>query len=421
MTIVAWIDKKRMTSPPSPDIYRRRDFFSFISGRFLATAAMQVQSVAIGWQIYDIERTPLALGLVGACQFLPMFLLILPAGEIADRLDQRRVYAGALAVQGLCAALFLVLSLAAPRHALPFYLILILFGAARGFSAPSGSSLLAFLVPPERLARSIALNSSVFTTAVIAGPSLGGLLYVFGPLATYSVCMVFFALSAVLVMGLGGRQVDRGSQHEASRFARVVEGIRFVRERPVVMGAISLDLFAVLLGGAVALLPVYARDILHVGPAGLGILRSAPAVGAGLTALALARWPIERRSGISMFACVAIFGLATIVFGLSTSFAVSLAALAVTGASDMVSVYVRSSLINFATPDRMRGRVGAVNMLFIGASNELGEFESGITAALFGTVRAVVIGGLGTLAVVAAWMKLFPPLRDVDRLTDVSA
>jgi len=409
-----------MPSPPSP-LYRRRDFFSFIFGRFLATAAMQVQSVAIGWQIYDIERTPLALGLVGACQFLPMFLLTLPAGEIADRLDQRRVYAGALAVQGLCAALFLVLSLTAPRNALPFYLILILFGAARGFSAPSGSSLLAFLVPPERLARSIALNSSVFTTAVIAGPSLGGLLYIFGPLATYSVCMVFFFLSAVLAMGLGGRQVDRSNQHEASRFARVVEGIRFVRERPVVMGAISLDLFAVLLGGAVALLPVYARDILHVGPAGLGILRSAPAVGAALTALALARWPIERRSGVSMFACVAIFGLATIVFGLSTSFAVSLVALAVTGASDMVSVYVRTSLINFATPDRMRGRVGAVNMLFIGASNELGEFESGITAALFGTVRAVVIGGVGTLAVVAVWMKLFPPLRDVDRLTDVSA
>ena len=409
-----------MTSPLSP-VYRRRDFVSFISGRFLATAAMQVQSVAIGWQIYDIERTPLALGLVGACQFLPMFLLTLPAGEIADRLDQRRVFAAALAVQALCSALFLILSLTAPRNALPFYLILVLFGAARGFSAPAGSSLLAFLVPPERLARSIALNSSVFTTAVIAGPSLGGFLYVFGPLATYSVCMFFFFLSALLMMGLGGRQVDRTGQHEASRFARVVEGIRFVRERPVVLGAISLDLFAVLLGGAVALLPVYARDILHVGPAGLGVLRSAPAVGAGLTALALARWPIARRSGLSMFACVAIFGVATIVFGLSTSFAVSLVALAVTGASDMVSVYVRTSLINFATPDHMRGRVGAVNMLFIGASNELGEFESGITAALFGTVRAVVIGGLGTLAVVGTWMKLFPPLRDVDRLTDVSA
>ena len=409
-----------MTPPPAP-LYRRRDFFSFVSGRFLATAAMQVQSVAIGWQIYDIERTPLALGLVGACQFLPMFLLTLPAGEIADRLDQRRVFAAALAVQGLCSALFLILSLAAPRNALPFYLILILFGAARGFSAPAGSSLLAFLVPPDRLARSIALNSSVFTTAVIAGPALGGVLYARGPLATYSICMAGFFLAAMLMLALGGRQLDRSARHEASRFARVVEGIRFVRERPVVLGAISLDLFAVLLGGAVALLPIYARDILHQGPFWLGILRSAPAAGAAVTALALAWWPVQRRAGLSMFACVAIFGAATIVFGLSRNLWLSLAALAVTGASDMVSVYVRSSLINFATPDHMRGRVGAVNMLFIGASNELGEFESGITAALFGTVRAVVIGGLGTLAVVAIWMKLFPPLRDVDRLTDVSA
>ncbi len=405
----------------APTLYRRRDFFSFVSGRFLSTVAMQVQSIAIGWQIYDIERTPLALGLVGACQFLPMFLLTLPAGEIADRLDQRRVYAAALALQGLCSGLFLLLSLAAPHRALPFYLILILFGAARGFSAPSGSSLLAFLVPQERLARSIAFNSSIFTVAVIAGPALGGALYAFGPFATYGTCLAGFLIAAALMLGLGGRRIDRSAQHEASRLARVVEGIRFVRERPVVLGAISLDLFAVLLGGAVALLPVYARDILHQGPLWLGILRASPAVGAAVTALALAWWPIRRRAGLSMFACVAIFGVATIVFGLSRNLWLSMAALAVTGASDMVSVYVRTSLINFATPDHMRGRVGAVNMLFIGASNELGEFESGITAALFGTVRAVVIGGLGTLAVVGVWMKLFPPLRDVDKLTDVSA
>jgi len=402
-----------------PSIYRRRDFLSFISGRFLATVAMQVQSVAIGWQIYDIERTPLALGLVGACQFLPMFLLTLPAGEITDRYDQRRVLAAALALQGVCAALFLIFSLITPRNALPFYAVLILFGAARGFSGPAGSSLLAFLVPPERLAKSIALNSSAFTTAVIAGPALGGFLFVFGPLATYSVCMAGFLLAAVLMSMLGGRRAERAVSL-ATRLERVIEGIRFVRERPIVLGAISLDLFAVLLGGAVALLPVYARDILHVGPTGLGILRSAPAVGAAVTALALSRKQIEHHAGAMMFGCVAIFGAATIVFGLSTSFIVSLVALFVTGASDMVSVYVRSALINFATPDSMRGRVGAVNMLFIGASNELGEFESGITAALFGTVPAVVIGGLGTLGVVALWMKLFPPLRKVDRLTDVA-
>jgi MFS family permease len=403
-----------------PSLYRRRDLVGFISGRFLSTVAMQVQSVAIGWQIYNIANTPLALGLVGACQFLPMFLLTLPAGEITDRYDQRRVFAVALALQGVCAALFLIFSLTTPRNALPFYAVLILFGAARGFSGPAGSSLLAFLVPPERLAKSIALNSSAFTTAVIAGPPLGGFLFVFGPLATYGVCMAGFLLASALMTTLGGRRAERVASL-ASRFERVVEGIRFVRERPIVLGAISLDLFAVLLGGAVALLPVYARDILHVGPAGLGILRSAPAVGAAVTALALSRRQIEHHAGALMFGCVAIFGAATIVFGLSTSFVVSLAALFITGASDMVSVYVRSALINFATPDSMRGRVGAVNMLFIGASNELGEFESGITAALFGTVPAVVIGGLGTLGVVALWMKLFPPLRQVDRLTDAAA
>jgi MFS family permease len=405
---------------PRPTLYRSRDFLRFIAGRFLSTAAMQIQSVAIGWQIYDIERTALSLGLVGACQFLPMFLLTLPAGEIADRHDQRRVFAAALAMQGLCAALFLLLSEFVPHNALPYYAVLVLFGAARGFSAPAGSSLLAFLVPPERLARSIALNSSVFTTAVIAGPALGGLLFIFGPLATYGVCMAGFAVAAFLMTSLGGRMRE-GQSVAVSRLERVIEGIRFVRDRPVVLGAISLDLFAVLLGGAVALLPIYARDILHVGPVGLGVLRSAPAMGAAVTALALARRPIERHSGMAMFGCVAIFGIATIVFGLSQSFYLSLAALAVTGASDMVSVFVRSALINFATPDPMRGRVGAVNMLFIGASNELGEFESGFTAALFGTVPAVVLGGVGTLAVVAIWMRLFPPLRNVDRLSDAAA
>jgi len=408
----------RMTDATLPPVYRQRDLVSFISGRFLSTVAMQVQSVAIGWQIYNIANTPLALGLVGACQFLPMFLLTLPAGEISDRYDQRKVYAIALAMQGICSAIFMVLSLKTPHNTMLFYATLVLFGAARGFSAPSGSSLLAFLVPQEKLARSIAVNSSVFTTAVIAGPALGGLLFLIGPMATYGLCMAGFVVAAALMMTLGGRQTDR-SPGDASRFERVAEGVRFVWQRPVVLGAISLDLFAVLLGGAVALLPVYARDILHVGPLGLGALRSAPAVGAAITALLIARRPIERHAGVSMFACVAIFGIATIVFGLSRSFAVSLIALAVTGASDMVSVFVRTALINFATPDAMRGRVGAVNMLFIGASNELGEFESGFTAAWFGTVPAVIVGGLGTLGVVTLWMWLFPPLRDVDKLTDV--
>ena len=409
-----------MTDSP-PAVYRDRDFSLFIASRILSTVAMQVLSVAIGWQIYDIERTPLALGLVGLCEFVPMFLLTLPAGEIADRFDQRRVLALAQAMLGVCAGLFLSFSLIAPRNALPFYGVLILFGAARGFAAPSGQSLLAFLVPPERLAKSIALNSSAFTVAVIAGPALGGLLFAFGPVATYSIGFIGFAAAAALTTTFGGRRFDRAGVAGVSRWERVVEGIRFVRERPIILGAISLDLFAVLLGGAVALLPVFARDILHVGPIGLGILRSAPAVGAALTAFSLSRWPLVHNSGTRMFAAVAIFGVATIVFGLSRNLYLSLAALFVTGASDMISVYIRTSLINFATPDPMRGRVGAVSMLFIGASNELGEFESGITASWFGTIPAVIVGGVGTLGVVALWMWMFPRLRNVDRLTDVEA
>jgi MFS family permease len=398
--------------------YRVRDIPAFIGSGFLATVAMQVQSVAIGWQIYDIERTPFALGLVGLCQFVPMFLLTLPAGELADRVDPRRLLAASEIVQAVCSGLFLLCSLVSPHRALPFYIVLALFGAARGFSEPAGQSLLAFLVPTEGLAKAIARNSSLLTVAVIAGPALGGFLYVAGPLATYSVCLAAFLLSASLAVSLGGRRVDHSQTRFADRWARVVEGVRFVRARPIVLGAISLDLFAVLLGGAVALLPVFARDVLHVGPLGLGVLRSAPAAGAALMAFTLARYPIERRSGTHLFVAVAIFGLATVAFGLSRNFYLSLAALLVTGASDMISVFIRSSLINFATPDPMRGRVGAVNMLFIGASGELGEFESGLTAAWLGTIPAVVIGGLGTLAVVATWMWLFPPLRKVDRLAD---
>jgi len=410
-----------MNELPAEAVYRRRDFYLFISARFLSTLAMQVQSVAIGWQIYGMVHTPLALGLVGLCQFAPMFLLTMPAGEIADRFDQRRVFAGALSAQSLASFMFVGLNAFGRKEVWLFYLVLVFFGCARGFSGPSGQSLIAFLVPPDRLPRSIALSSSAFTTAVIAGPALGGICFAaVGPISTYVICVAGFAAAAVLIATLGGRRA-RPPVSEASRIARVIEGIRFVRHRPIVLGAISLDLFAVLLGGATALLPVFARDILHVGSSGLGILRSAPAAGAALTSLALARWPIERATGAKMFGAVAVFGVATIVFGLSRSFVPSLMALFVIGASDMISVYIRSSLINLATPDTMRGRVGAVNMLFVGASNELGEFESGVTAAWFGTIPAVALGGAGTLAVVSIWMWLFPPLRAVDRLTEVTS
>ena len=401
-------------------IYRNRDFSIFLASRFLSTSAMMILSVAVGWQIYDITRTPLALGLVGLAQFVPMFLLTLPAGDVSDRFDQRKVYAASLAIEGLCGVLFVALTLAEMRTALPFYLVLMMFGAARGFSGPAGQSLLPFIVPLERLPKSIAWSSSAFQTAVIAGPALGGFLYALGPVVAYTAGAICFLAAGVGVSSLGGRRLT-ASVKGARTIERVTEGIRFVRQRPVVLGAISLDLFAVLLGGATALLPVYARDILHVGPIGLGILRSAPAMGAALVALALGRQPLETKTGTKMFTAVAIFGVATIVFGISRNLYLSLAALFALGASDMVSVFIRSALIQFATPDTMRGRVSAVNMLFIGASNELGEFESGLAAAWFGTVPSVIIGGVGTLLVVAVWMKLFPPLRTVDRLAEVAA
>ncbi|MGD0143359.1 MAG: MFS transporter [Rhizomicrobium sp.] len=406
-----------MTDSP-PALYRQRDFSVFLSTRFLATIAMQIQSVAVGWQVYDIARDPLALGLVGLCQFAPMFLLTLPAGDIVDRFDQRRVLAISLIAEALCGVLFLVLTFAHGGRVWPFYAVLVLFGAARGFSGPSSQSLLPFLVPPERLPRAIAWSSSTFQVAVIAGPAVGGLLYVLGPATAYTACAVCFFGAGIGVSLLGGRRIARTGHIGTTAIARVAEGVSFVRRRPVVLGAMSLDLFAVLLGGATALLPVYARDILHVGPVGLGLLRSAPAVGAAVVAILLGRHPIERGTGWKMFLAVAIFGAFTVVFGLSRNFYLTLAALAVLGASDMVSVFVRTALIQYATPDPMRGRVSAVSMLFIGASNELGSFESGVTAAWFGTVPAVVVGGLGTLAVVALWMWMFPPLRKIDRLRD---
>lgn len=400
-------------------LYRPRDFYLFIACRFLSTIGMLVQSVAIGWQVYDIAREPMALGLVGLCEFVPMFLLTLPAGDIIDRMDPRTVFAISLGAEAFCALLLFALVFMNLHAVWPLFLILVLFGAARGFSSPSGQSLLPFLVTPDILPRAIAWSSSAFQVAVIAGPAIGGLLYIFGPQAAYAACVIAFLSAALGVATLGGRR-SAAKETKTTMLARVIDGIGFVRSRPVILGAMSLDLFAVLLGGATALLPVFARDILHVGPIGLGFLRSAPAVGAALMALSLGRRPIKNHAGLKMFAAVAVFGVATIVFGLSRSFFLTLFSLAVLGASDMISVYVRSSLVQFATPDPMRGRVASVNMLFVGASNELGEFESGVTAALFGTVPAVILGGVGTLIVVAIWMKFFPLLRTADGLTDVA-
>lgn len=408
-----------MTPASFPPVYRARDFPVYLCSRFLATTAVMVQSVAVGWQVYGISNSPLSLGLVGLSQFVPMFLLTLPAGEISDRFDQRKVLAVALTLEAVCSGLLLVLAFTHPGTVQPFYAVMVLFGCARGFSGPASQSLLPFLIPTARLSHAIAWSSSIFQVAVIAGPAIGGFLYAVSPQLAYAVCLVGFLGAGIGMAVLGGRRRPGDDAPLASRLERVKEGVRFVRLRPVVLGAISLDLFAVLLGGATALLPVFARDILHTGPIGLGVLRSGPAVGAALMALYLTHDPVRRGTGRKMFAAVAVFGVATIVFGLSKNFSLSFGALTILGASDQISVFIRTALIQYATPDPMRGRVSAVNMLFIGASNELGEFESGVTAALFGTVPAVLIGGLGTLAVAALWMKAFPPLREVDRLTDV--
>ena len=385
----------------------------------LSRLAVLVQSVCVGWQVYDLTHSPLALGIVGLVEFVPMFLLALPAGELADRLDPRRIIMLASLLDTVASALLLAFVLTRQTSVWPLYAVILLYGTARGFSGPATRSLLPFLVPPEKLPSSLAWGSSVTQLAIIAGPALGGFAYALGPAIAYGSVLVASFVSAAGMPFLGGRRVTSDPTLLAGRLARVREGVDFVRSRPIVFGAISLDLFAVLLGGAVSLLPVYARDILHVGPTGLGLLRSAPAAGAAMTALYLTRRPVERKVGHIMFASVVIFGIGTIVFGLSTDFGVSLAALAVTGAADQISVYIRSALVQFATPDAMRGRVSAVSTLFISASNELGGFESGVTAALFGTVPAVVIGGVGTLVVVAVWMRAFPPLTAVDRLRDV--
>ncbi|MFN4229965.1 MFS transporter [Parvibaculum sp.] len=400
-------------------LFRLRDFRFYISGRFLGTLAMLIQSVAVGWQVYDITESPLALGYVGLAQFLPIVLLTLPAGDIADRVDRRYIVAAAGVLEAAAAGWLIILTLTHTGDVTWFYAALALFGCARAFMAPASRSFVPLLVSAVQLPRAVAVSSSTFQVAVITGPAIGGGLYLLGPVIVYSVCAALFMAVAVAFLMIRTRPPVAPHAPATTAFARVTAGIAYMRRTPIVLGAISLDLFAVLLGGAVALLPIYARDILHVGPEGLGLMRSAPAVGAIIINLLIIWRPIRKRTGHIMFACVALFGVATIVFGLSEHFWLTLGALAVMGASDMVSVNIRSTLIPLATPQQMLGRVTAVEMLFIGASNELGEFESGVTAAWFGTVPAVVIGGLGTLGVVGIWMWLFPDLRKVDKLSDV--
>lgn len=373
-----------------------------------------MQLVAVGWQVYDITRDPLDLGLIGLSQFLPFVLLILPAGHVADSGRRERLLAFCYAAECLCAAALLGLTLQGSSGVWPVLGVMVLFGAARAFAMPTGQALLPNLVPATLFGRAVAINSSTWQLSTVIGPAVGGFLYLLGPEYVYGSSCVLLAVSVWLMAGV--HTPSRPAPTRSMSFDSLLEGLRFVFRRRIVLGAISLDLFAVLLGGATALLPAYASDILKVGPDGLGLLRAAPGLGAALVAAWLTWHPLAGRMGPAMIGGVAVFGLATMVFGLSENFVLSLTALAVLGAADMISVYVRHILVQFETPDAIRGRVSAVSAVFIGASNELGEFESGLTAAWWGIRPAVMFGGLASLAVALVWARWFPELARLDRL-----
>jgi len=401
-------------SPREPTLMGERPFVLFWLARVFAMIAHQMLAVAVGWQVYTLTGRALDLGLVGLAQFLPSFFLVLVAGHVADHFDRRRVLQLCMLAEAAAALGLGIASALGVISEVVIFALIFVVGAARAFQMPTMQALLPALVPPQLLSRAIAANASAGQTAIIAGPALGGIIYVAGPATVYAVSTALFVLTGLMIFLI--RIERRRAPASAPGLSSVLEGIRFIRRQPAVLGAISLDMFAVLLGGATALLPIYARDILHTGPWGLGLLRSCTAVGALGVALWLAHHPLRGHAGRTMFAAVAVFGAATVVFGLSESFAVSLVALLVLGASDMISVVIRQSLVQLQTPDHMRGRVSAVNSLFIGTSNQLGEFESGVTAAWFGVVPSVVIGGIGTLVVVFVWMRLFPSLANIDRL-----
>jgi MFS family permease len=405
--------------PPSdtttpPRLLAQPGLLPMLGGSGLSSLAYQMQAVILGWQIYALTGSAFSLGLIGLAQFLPVATLIFVAGHVVDRGDRRRIAAICQLLQA--AAAFTLAAAAIRGIATPalIYAIVVAAGIGRAFERPSVQALLPALVPAALFPRASAISSSLLQTATIVGPSIGGLLYGFGPGAAYAACAVSCLAAALATWQVP--PIIRAASREPPTLASFFGGVSFIWARPDILGAISLDLFAVLLGGTTALLPVYARDILHAGPIGLGLLRAAPALGALGVSVWLARRPMRRHLGHRMFLAVALFGLGTIIFGLSRSLPVSVAALALLGGADVVSVVIRSSLVQIRTPDDMRGRVAAVNLLFIGSSNQLGEFESGTLAALVGAVPAVVIGGAGTLAVAALWMVLFPRLRRLDTI-----
>ncbi|HUD89801.1 MAG TPA: MFS transporter [Xanthobacteraceae bacterium] len=398
----------------SGSLLAHRPLLFYLATRSFSEFSYQIATVAVGWQIYQLTGSAFDLGIVGLVQFIPSALLVFTAGHAADRYDRKRVVQICLLADGLTAALLAWGTFAGWLTVPAIFAALALLGITSAFESPAGAALLPGVAPQGMLQRATALSSGAFQLTAISGPALGGVAYAIAPGAPYAVMAVFSLLAAMLagMITVHGPVVEK----EPPTFAALFAGVRFVRHNAAILGTISLDLFAVLLGGATALLPIYAHDILQTGPWGLGVLRAAPAVGALLMTAVVARHAITRRVGMRMFQSVIVFGVATVVFALSRLMWLSIVALAAMGAADMISVVIRTSLVQLATPDEMRGRVGAVNYLFINASNQLGQFESGITAALFGAMPATVLGGVGTIAVALLWMKLFPALRNVERL-----
>jgi MFS family permease len=402
----------RPAPPTARDLLTNRTFIRFWCARVLSVFAFQVIGVAVGWRVYDVTGSAYALGFVGLAQYLPLISLMLVVGVIIDRNDRRRIVALAQALGAAALALFVLATLAGRSSVVDIFILVVAIGVVRAFEHPANASLLPAVVGEAALPRAVAMSTSAIQTASIVGPALGGFLYAVHPLAPFGFAFACYAAGSLLVVGLKTR--THALSREPVTLTLVFSGFRFIFSRPVILGATTLDMVGVLLGGAVALLPIYAKDILMTGPWGLGLLRAAPAVGALAMSLVLTRFPIHRGVGLKMFAAVVAFGLGTVAFALSRDVVLSFAALAFTGAADVVGVVIRSSLVQLNTPDAMRGRVAAVNALFIGTSNQIGEFESGITAGLFGPVAAAVIGGVGCVVTALVWMRLFPALRHAE-------
>jgi MFS family permease len=417
--------QNRTPHAPSQSIFKYRAFALFWWARMFSTLAVQAEGVTLGWQVYTVARhsrgvdqSAFLVGMVGLAQFVPLFLLALLAGATADRNDRRAIMLICTAIEIICVVILALLALRAMPTLLPIFIIAAVFGASRAFLSPATGAMGPMLVPREALPLAISRTSLGDQAGFVIGPWIGGALCAISPTLAYSGSAALYVLAATALLFIRANTLPEPPL--GSRFEQIREGLAYVWTNKIVFGAISLDLFAVLLGGATALLPVFASDVLEVGAHGFGILRSGPAIGAAIMAFALSRWPLHRRAGHWMFAGVAAFGVATIVFAISKSMTISMLALIALGAADMISVYVRLSLVQIVTPDRMRGRVSAVSNLFIGASGELGEFETGVVARLLGPVGAAIFGGVGSLIVTGAWARMFPALRKADRLDGIA-